>query len=416
MAESARQPPHSSHRFPHVTSDNRPTWPSTVLLGLASALLYGAIGIATPTLPRWTAVQISSSGSVLGSLAIAYTFGAIGCRPLLAWIGPRTSQAQLAIFGAIATAAGFAMHRVATGLALLWVARVVVAIGETFAYLGISNLITTAAGPRAAEAMSYNSAALFAGLGIGPLIGDPLSREHQWTLAFGIPTVFCLLSALTVVFLGSRAFEPPRAQPGASVFGIHVPSIRPGIVLGFLILSEATWQNYLTPYSDENGIGQVGQRLAIFAFGVLVLRIVLAKVPATVGMRVTAVFSVAMVALALVSLGVVGGSTGIWISMVASVVGMAQMFPALIGLTLEREPDPAKHALALSTFTMFFEIGSAASGASGFIIDKLGYETSFIIIGLVSAAGIPLLLVKAGHWGVRNRASTTQPATTQPAT
>jgi MFS family permease len=372
-----------------------------VFIGIATGLLYAAIGMATPTLPRWTAAQVSASGSALGSMAIAYTIGAIGCRPLLAKIGPHLSQANIAILGALTTSMGFAMHRFATSLVFLWIARLIVAVGETFTYLGMSNLITTAAGPRAAEAMSYNSAALFAGLGIGPLIGDPLSRDHRWTLAFGLPALLCVVSAMTIFGLRSRVTEPPRAKPGGSWLGIHRPSIRPGLVLGFLILSEATWQNYLTPYSDAQRIGQVGLRLAIFAFSVLVLRIALAKVPAAVGLRVTAAFSVALVSLALVSLGVIGGSTGIWISTVGSIIGMAQMFPALIGLTLEREPDPAKHGLALSTFTMFFEIGAAMSGMSGFVIDKAGYPTAFVVAGLVSALGLPLLYVKAGRWGLR---------------
>jgi MFS family permease len=385
------------------TTSARPTWPTNVLIGMGTMLIYAAIGIATPTLPRWTAVNVSTSGSALGSMAIAYTIGAIGCRPLLAKVGPHASQAQIAIAGALISACGFGLHRIATSIGLLWIARFVVAIGETFAYLGMSNLITSAAGSRAAEAMSYNSASLFAGLGLGPLVGDPWSKAHRWDLAFGVPVVLCLLGALMIVLLGSHAIEPPRALVGASRFGIHRPSIRPGMVLGFLILSEATWQNYLTPYSDSRHIGQVGLRLAVFAFSVLVLRVVLAKVPAAVGMRVTAAFSVAVVSAALVALGVIGGPTGMWISTIGSIIGMAQMFPALIGLTLEREPDPAKHALALSTFTMFFEIGAAASGLSGFVVDRAGYDVAFIVAGTVSALGLPLLLIGAGGWGSRLR-------------
>ena len=378
--------------------------PTNVILGMATALLYAAIGVVMPTLPRWAASNISPSGSVLGTLAIAYTLGAIGCRPLLAKAGPHFGQAQIATIGGVVTAAGFALHRFATSLALLVVARVVVAVGETFAYLGISSLITTAAGSRAANAMSYNSAALFAGLGVGPLIGDSLSRQQRWTLAFGIPVVLCLLSALAIALLRGRATEPPRAQPGGSPFGFHRASLRPGLVLGLLIFAQTTWQNYLTPYADEKRIGQVGARLAMFAFGVLVLRIVLAGVPAVVGLRRTAGFSVGMVALSLVALGVVGGSTGVWIATVSGIMGMAQMFPALVGWTLAREPNPAFHALALSTFTMFFEIGGAASGLSGFAIDSVGYETTFIFVGLISALGLPLLFVNDGNSRITKRA------------
>jgi MFS family permease len=389
------------HSDDHHVSTHPTNLPTNLLIGLASALLYTAIGMATPALPRWTAAEISRSGSVLGSLAIAYTIGAIGCRPLLAKISPHVSQRQLAIIGTAITALGFGLHFFATTVTVLWVARLIVAVGETFAYLGMTNLIASATGPRVAEAMSYNSAALFAGLGLGPLLGDPLSSSGRWGLAFGIPTMLCIFSGMVVWALGNRAIEPPRALPGGSKLGLNRSSIRPGLVLGCLIVAEATWQNYLTPYSDSLGIGKVGLRLAVFAFSVLVLRVVLAKVPQRVGLRITAAFSVSMISLALLSLGLIGGEVGMWVSTIGVVVGMAQMFPSLIGLTLEREPNPAKHAVALSTFTMFFEIGAAASGLSGFLIDQTSYETAFVCAGILSAMGIPLLLFRAGTWGLR---------------
>jgi predicted MFS family arabinose efflux permease len=386
---------------PASIGDQVSTRPTNLLIGLASALLYTAIGMSTPALPRWTTAEVSASSSALGSLAIAYTIGAIGCRPLMAKIGPYLSQRQLAIIGTGITALGFGLHLFATNMALLWIARLIVAVGETFAYLGMTNLIASAAGPRAAEAMSYNSAALFAGLGLGPLLGDPLSRDGQWALAFGLPTALCILGGAAVWALGSHAIEPPRALPGGSKLGLHRSSIRPGLVLGALIVAQSTWQNFLTPYSDSLGIDNVGLRLAAFAFSVLILRVVLAKVPQRVGLRTTAAFSVSMISLALLSLGVIGGSVGMWVSTVGMVVGMAQMFPSLIGLTLERETNPAKHAVALSTFTMFFEIGAAASGTSGFLIDQTSYETAFVCAGILSALGIPMLLFRAGTWGAK---------------
>jgi predicted MFS family arabinose efflux permease len=375
--------------------------PVMLFVGLGTLLLYTAIGLLTPALPRWTADQVSNSGSAIGALAIAYTIGAIGCRPLLAQIGPFLSQRSLVMVGAVITAVGFAGHRFATSMIALCAVRIVVAIGETFAYLGMSTLVTTAAGKRAAEAMSYNSAALFAGLGVGPLLGDPLSTAQRWNLTFGLPVVFCALVIVAMVALRPHALEPARSRRGGSSLGLHGPSVRPGLVLGFLVLGQSTWQNYLTPYSDRLGISGVGLRLAVFSFSVLVLRVVLARVPAVVGLRSTAAFSVSMISIALILLGLFGGSTGLWISTMVCVVGMAQMFPALIGLTLEREPDPARHALAMSTFTMFFEIGAALSGVSGFVADRTSYETAFLVAGVISAVGLPLLFIRAGNWGLK---------------
>jgi predicted MFS family arabinose efflux permease len=390
-----------STAFTTQTAAGRARISVMAIVAVGTLVLYTAIGIIIPTLPRWTEVQVSGSGSAIGTMAIAYTVGAIGCRPMLARMGPYISQRHMVILGALITAIGVYAHRLTTTLPGLWAARIIVAIGETFAYLGMSTLVTTAAGSRAAEAMSYNSAALFAGLGLGPLIGDPLSKQQRWNLAFGIPVGLCLVLVGVMVLLKRYALEPPRPTSQGSRLGLHGPSIRPGLVLGFLVLGEATWANYLTPYADQLQISGVGLRLAVFSFSVLVLRVALARVPARVGLRSTAIFSVSMIAVALILLGVIGGSVGLWVSTAAAVVGMAQMFPALIGLTLEREPDPARHALAMSTFTMFFEIGAAMSGLSGFVADRSSYETAYLAAGLLTTAGIPLLLIRAGTWGQR---------------
>jgi predicted MFS family arabinose efflux permease len=71
-------------------------------------------------------------------------------------------------------------------------------------------------------------------------------------------------------------------------------------------------------------------------------------------------------------------------------LGMAQMFPALIGITLGRV-GVADRPLALSTFVMFFEVGSALGGASGWLIDRHGYPLTFVVAGFVGFVGLAFL-------------------------
>ena len=108
------------------------------------------------------------------------------------------------------------------------------------------------------------------------------------------------------------------------------------------------------------------------------------------GTLVSAAFSVIGVAAGLITLGVVQGRVGLWLSVALVSLGMAQMFPALVGITLERV-SVADRPLALSTFVMFFEVGSALGGASGWLVDNHGYPVTFVVAGCVGLGGLGFL-------------------------
>ena len=72
----------------------------------------------------------------------------------------------------------------------------------------------------------------------------------------------------------------------------------------------------------------------------------------------------------------------LWLSVALVSLGMAQMFPTLVGITFARV-GVADRPLALSTFVMFFEVGSALGGASGRLVDQRGYPSTFVGAGCV---------------------------------
>lgn len=368
-------------------------------LGAATGALYLGIGITIPTLPRFAERSFGASGADLGLLAVAYTVGALSCRPLVAWMAQRIRQSASTVFGMTLAAASFAAHIGARSLVLLAIARCVFAVGETLAFLGITNLVTTHAEEgRLTEAASHNSAALFAGIGVGPVIGDRLSRAGSFTTAFLLAGA-CAGVGIGCVRLARRHVRDPalvamreKHQDVSPLrrFGLHRGGVRPGVVLACVVIAQGTWSLFLTPYADSVGVGEVGALFFVSSIVILFFRIVAAKVPARVGLRQSAAFSVCGVAAGLVALGVVQGRVGLWFSVVLVSLGMAQMFPTLVGITFERVSN-ADRALALSTFVMFFEVGSALGGASGWLVDHRGYPATFTVAGCVGLGGLAFL-------------------------
>ncbi len=392
MAVRATQTPNSSVGF---------FW-----LAGATAALYLGVGITIPTLPRFAERSFGASGTDLGLLAVAYTIGALTCRPLVAFMAQRIRQSTSAVLGIGVAAASFVAQSGAHSLVLLALARCTFAVGETLAFLGITNLVTTHAPEgRQTEATSRNSAALFAGLGLGPVVGDRLSRSGSFVAAFVVAAVCALGSAGCVRLARRHVQDPPlvaRRADGEVVprlrrLGLHRGGVRPGMVLACVVIAQGTWSLFLTPYADSVGVAEVGALFFASSMVILLLRIIAAKVPARVGLQRAAAFSVCGVAAGLVALGVVQGRVGLWLSVVLVSLGMAQMFPTLVGITFERV-GVADRPLALSTFVMFFEVGSALGGASGKLVDERGYPSTFVAAGCVGFLG--LVFLRSGHGAV----------------
>ncbi len=373
--------------------------PGFLWLGAATAALYLGLGITIPTIPRFAERSFGANGADLGLLAVAYTVGALACRPVVAWLAQRVRQSSTAVLGLVIVATAFVVHVGARSLLLLATARCVFAVGETLAFLGITNLVTTHAEEgRQSEAASHNSAALFAGIGVGPLIGDRLSRAGSFAVAFLLAGVCAVLAVVFVRIARRHVIDPPLslphsvedAVPRLRRLGLHRGGVRPGLVLACIVIAQGTWSLFLTPYADSVGVREVGALFFVSSIVILTLRIVGARVPERVGLRRSAAFSVVGVGAGLVALGVVQGRVGLWTSVALISLGMAQMFPALIGITLSRV-GVADRPLALSTFVMFFEVGSALGGASGWLVDHRGYPQTFIVAGLVGFGGLAFL-------------------------
>ena len=81
----------------------------------------------------------------------------------------------------------------------------------------------------------------------------------------------------------------------------------------------------------------------------------------------------------------------LWASAAVIGVGMAFMYPSLMALTVNRVDDRERPA-AISSFTMFFEIGTVSGGLLlGVVAELAGKRASFAAAVVVCAAGLWLL-------------------------
>lgn len=106
---------------------------------------------------------------------------------------------------------------------------------------------------RQAEAVSLSSAAIFVGLGIGPLLTEPLIKAGNFDGAVSVTIVASSLAAV-VGFKIRREWGPTGEVPRgrltrAELF--HPAALLPGFTLAAIILGWSAWSNFIALRADE---------------------------------------------------------------------------------------------------------------------------------------------------------------------
>jgi MFS family permease len=126
----------------------------------------------------------------------------------------------------------------------------------------------------------------------------------------------------------------------------------------------------------------------------LVLRIVGARLPERLGPRRSVTIAFATNAVALAALAIFAEQWALWMAALVIGVGMAFQYPSLMALTVNRAGEQER-AAALSSFTMFFEIGTVTGGLLlGAVAEALSKQAAFAASVGVLAFGLWLLRSK----------------------
>jgi MFS family permease len=124
------------------------------------------------------------------------------------------------------------------------------------------------------------------------------------------------------------------------------------------------------------------------------VRIFGAKLPERLGPRRTVTLALSNVILGLGILALVPEVPALWVASVFMGLGIAFNYPSLMALTVNRASDRDR-AKAVSSLTMFFEVGSAAGGLLiGALAQIVGKQYGFlggVVFGLI---GLWILRVK----------------------
>lgn len=370
----------------------------------ASALAFFMyIGTLLPLIPLYIEGPLGGGEFGVGLNVAVFAGAAIVARPFIGRLADRFGRRAVMVAGTIiAATGGFGMSQVDT-LEPLLALRMLTGVGEAAVFVGAATLIADLSPrDRRAEGASYFSVAVFTGLGIGPVLGEFVLNDTEFERTFVMGGTFALIAGVIALFVPAFVVSPDAQNGRGSLPGvseqrtglaryIHPAAVLPGIVLALGVGGLTTFFLFVPEYSRDLGMGSSGGLFLVYAVMSLLIRIFGATLPERLGPR--RMVTIALLAFA-VGLAAVAAIDAIWVLWFAAVmigIGAAFNYPSLNALTVNRVHDDER-ALAISSFTMFFEIGSALSGLSiGALGEIVGKQSAFYGGVVMVLAGLYVL-------------------------
>ena len=379
------------------------------LIVTATAMVFFVyIGMLIPIVPLFIEGPLGLGEFGIGLTIAVFAVSAIIARPMLGRLADRYGRRVLLVGGAsIAGLAGIASSQVTEFWQLL-VMRGIMGVGEAAVFVGAATLIADLSPrDRRAEGASYFSVAVFGGIGIGPIFGEFLLGDTQFERAFAAAGAFALLAAVVALFAPARVAPLDTvdetiasAAPASGRRKImHPAAVMPGVVLASGVAAFSTFGAFIPDYSREVGLATSGGLFAAYSLTSVLVRIFGATLPERLGPRTAVTIALGTLMIGLAILAIVPTVAALWVASIFVGIGMAFNYPSLLALTVNRASD-SDRAWAISSFTMFFEVGSVFGGLFiGGFAQVVGKQTGFfggVVCCLIGLYLLRFKLVPAG--------------------
>jgi len=351
-----------------VGSERLVTRPFAMVAG-ATFLFFLYVGVQVPLMPRLIEERLGGHEFDIGLNLAVFSVSAILIRPALGRFGDRHGLRLMMAYGAMLTSSATVGSSFMTSRWTLLPLRGVQGVGEAALFVGGASLINGfAPAARRAEAASYFSVAVFGGIGVGPIVGEwVVGREGHFQRGLLVAAAFALCGSIGAWFVPQSVIdaatidEPKEVRDAGPAPRYHPAALRPGLVMALGIAGYTSFSAFMPEHAKDVGLGGSQWVFATYSVTCLVLRLVAAKLPERIGLARAVSVALGGLLCGLVVLAAVPTIPGVFIAAMLLAVGMSFQYPSLMALAVNSAPEHERIRV-ISTFTMFFEVGTVTGG------------------------------------------------------
>jgi MFS family permease len=357
------------------------------LVTLSTFAYFLGMGSLLPTLPRFVEDDLGGGGIAVGVAVGSFSLAAAVLRPFAGRLGDLRGRRILVVGGSALFGVSVLSYTVVQSLPLLIGVRLLTGIGEAAMWVGAATAIQDLApDDRRGEAASYFSVALYAGLALGPALGESVLDRS------GFDAVFIVAGLLALVASALGTATPTGTMHELQPFRLlHPTAVPPGFVLFLGLLPFVGFSAFLSLYGPEVQVDDVAPFFVLYGGLVLVIRIVGARLPDQLGWRRASTAALIVLGAAGVLLGAWASSAGVWAATFFLALGMSLLFPALFSSMVSSVPE-SERGQAVGTFSVFFDLASGVGPpVLGLVVSLASYRAAFTVAGLCALGGLALL-------------------------
>ncbi|SMD09231.1 MFS transporter [Sporomusa malonica] len=366
-----------------------------IFLCIANFFYFGSFYLILPILPQYV-VELGGTPSQIGLVTGYFTLASVVLRPYLGKYADEHGRKRVMLFGVGFFALLFVVYSQVQEVIPLYILRILHGVahgafiaacfayvaelapverrGEVLGVFGVSNVVAMA---------------LFPAWGIA-IIKSTGNFAALFTLSFAIAAA----AFLAVAFVKEVKPQVKKAK-AESIF--VVARQRAVWVASLTLFAAATTYGaiitFLPVYAPERGISNFGVFFSTYAGFTLISRVVAGKLSDRFGRRAVIIPFMCLVAIAVFFfpllydsylLMFIGGCFGL---------GIGAFMPALSAYVVD-ETAPKDRGSALAFFTAFMDLGiTAGSVVLGLVGGYLGYDSMFVIGGIIVVMGILLFAI-----------------------
>lgn len=371
-----------------------------LLVTLSTLAFFVYVGVMVPLVPRFAENELGGGELAIGLNLVAFSVATVLIRPLLGPIADRRGRRALMVGGCLLAAVSGALTGLSGNLGVFLALRALAGIGEAAQYVGAATIIADLSPPhRRAEGASYFSAAVFGGIGIGPVFGEAMLGDDRFVRAFMLGAIFTVVAAAIALLIPDRvagpgaALAPPVAgEPRVRRTKLlHPAALLPGCILALGIAGMSTFTAFVPDHARDIGLETSSGVFVLYSVVCLVVRLAGARLPERIGLQTALTIALGFNALGLVTAAAVASPAGLYAATLLIAIGISFQYPSLNALAVNAAPD-SERAAVLSSFTMFFEIGVAFAGITfGSIGELTSKRGAFLAAAGAGITGLVLV-------------------------